>query len=161
MFVETPLIEFKNVTKGFNGKKILNQVDMSIYRNQVTTIIGKSGTGKSVLLKHIVGLLDPEEGEILLSGRSMAAMKKNGEWDSYRKNISYMFQGNALFDSMTIFDNVALPLRQTTKLKEKEIKKKVMMRIAQTELTEVSEKYPAELSGGMQKKSGPGPCPGD
>ncbi len=150
--METPLIEFKNVTKRFNGKTILDHVNMTIYGNQVTTIIGKSGTGKSVLLKHIAGLLSPEEGEIFLTGKPLGEMKKDGEWDRYRKNISYMFQGNALFDSMTVFENVALPLRQTTNLKKKEIKKKVMMRIAQTELTEVTGKYPSELSGGMQKR---------
>ncbi len=150
--MDTPLIEFKNVTKRFNGKTILDKVDMAIYANQVTTIIGKSGTGKSVLLKHIAGLLTPEEGEIFLNGRPLGEMKKNGEWDGYRKNISYMFQGNALFDSMTVFDNVALPLRQTTRLKKKEITEKVMMRIDQTELSEVVGKYPAELSGGMQKR---------
>ena len=150
--MDAPLIEFKNVTKRFNGNTILDRVNMSIYGNQVTTIIGKSGTGKSVLLKHIAGLLSPEEGDIFLEGKPLGQMKKDGEWDNYRKNISYMFQGNALFDSMTVFENVALPLRQTTNLKKKEIAEKVMMRIGQTELTEVAEKYPSELSGGMQKR---------
>ena len=150
--METPLIEFKNVSKRFNDHVILDRVNLSIYRNQVTTIIGKSGTGKSVLLKHIAGLLTPEEGEIFLSGKPLGRMKKNGEWDKYRKNISYMFQGNALFDSMTVFENVALPLQQTTNLSKKEIAKKVMMRMEQTELTDVIGKYPSELSGGMQKR---------
>jgi len=150
--VDTPLIEFKNVTKRFNGNTILDRLNMSIFENQVTTIIGKSGTGKSVLLKHIAGLLTPDEGDILLSGQPMGQMKKDGEWDRYRKNISYMFQGNALFDSMTVFENVALPLRQTTNLRKTEIEEKVMMRIDQTELTEVVGKYPSELSGGMQKR---------
>jgi len=150
--VETPLVEFKNVTKRFNGKTVLDRVNMTIYDNQVTTIIGKSGTGKSVLLKHIAGLLNPEAGEIFLAGQPLGKMKKSGEWDRYRKNISYMFQGNALFDAMTVFDNVALPLKQTTNLKKKEIEKKVLDRIEQTELTEVTRKYPSELSGGMQKR---------
>jgi phospholipid/cholesterol/gamma-HCH transport system ATP-binding protein len=150
--LETPLIEFRNVTKRFNGKTILDKVNLEIYENQVTTIIGKSGTGKSVLLKHIAGLLLPDEGEVLLEGRSIAAMKKEGSWDRYRSNISYMFQGNALFDSMTVFDNVALPLRRTTGLKRKEVTEKVMARLLQTELTEVTGKYPSELSGGMQKR---------
>jgi phospholipid/cholesterol/gamma-HCH transport system ATP-binding protein len=150
--LETPLIEFRDVTKRFNGKVILDKVNLKIFENQVTTIIGKSGTGKSVLLKHIAGLLIPDEGEILLEGKSIAAMKKEGSWDRYRSHISYMFQGNALFDSMTVFDNVALPLRRTTNLKRKEISEKVMARLTQTELTEVTGKYPAELSGGMQKR---------
>lgn len=150
--METPLIEFRNVTKQFNGKVILDKVNLAIYENQVTTIIGKSGTGKSVLLKHIAGLLVPDEGEILLEGKSIHAMKKDGSWDDYRTHISYMFQGNALFDSMTVFDNVALPLRRTTRLRKKEIAEKVMARLEQMELTEVIGKYPAELSGGMQKR---------
>lgn len=149
----TPLIEFQNVTKRFNGRTILDKVNLKIYENEVTTIIGKSGTGKSVLLKHIVGLLYPDEGEILLDGKPMRKMMKTGEWNRYRQNISYMFQGNALFDSMTIFENVALPLRQTTNLKKKEIEKKVMLRIEQTELREEIHKYPSELSGGMQKRA--------
>lgn len=150
--METPLIEFRNVTKRFNGKTILDNVNLEIHENQVTTIIGKSGTGKSVLLKHIAGLLIPDEGEVLLEGKSITAMKKEGTWDQYRSKISYMFQGNALFDSMTVFDNVALPLRRTTDLKRKEVTQKVMARLLQTELTEVTGKYPSELSGGMQKR---------
>ncbi len=150
--MDTPLIEFRNVTKRFDSRTILDHVDLSIYENQVTTIIGKSGTGKSVLLKHIVGLLAPDEGEILLDGKPLRKMKRSGEWNEYRRNVSYMFQGNALFDSMTVFENVALPLVQTTNLKQKEIEEKVMTRIEQTELKEVWNKYPAELSGGMQKR---------
>lgn len=150
--MDTPLIEFRNVTKRFDGRTILDHVNLSIYENQVTTIIGKSGTGKSVLLKHIVGLLTPDEGEILLDGKPLRKMKRSGEWNEYRRNVSYMFQGNALFDSMTVYENVALPLTQTTNLKKKEIDEKVMTRIEQTELNEVWNKYPAELSGGMQKR---------
>jgi len=150
--METPLIEFQSVTKRFNSTTVLDNVNLSIYENQITTIVGKSGTGKSVLLKHIVGLLTPEEGEVFIEGKSLRAMKSSGEWDQYRRHISYMFQGNALFDSMTVFDNVALPLRQTTDFKKKEIEKRVMMRIEQTELSDAKDKYPAELSGGMQKR---------
>ena len=134
---------------------------MNIYENQVTTIIGKSGTGKSVLLKHIAGLLSPDEGEIFLDGKPLGKMKKDGEWDQYRKNISYMFQGNALFDSMTVFENVALPLRQTTNLKKKEIEEKVMMRIEQTELTEVIGQISFRTFRRHAETGGVGPGPGD
>ena len=149
--METPLIEFREVTKRFGEKTILDKADLSIYENQITTIIGKSGSGKSVLIKHIIGLLSPDEGSILFRGRPVNLMKK-AEWDGYRSQISYMFQNNALFDSMTVFENIALPLRQTTRLKKKEIEKKVMSRIEQMELTDAAKKYPAELSGGMQKR---------
>jgi len=149
--METPLIEFRGITKRFGEKTILDKADLSIYENQITTIIGKSGSGKSVLIKHIIGLLSPDEGSILFNGMPVNNMKKK-EWEGYRSRISYMFQNNALFDSMTVFENIALPLRQTTNLKKKEIEEKVMSRIEQMELTDASRKYPAELSGGMQKR---------
>ena len=136
--METPLIEFRGITKRFAGKTILDKADLSIYENQITTIIGKSGSGKSVLIKHIIGLLSPDEGSILFRGMPVQEMKKK-EWEGYRSQISYMFQNNALFDSMTVFENIALPLRQTTNLKKKEIEKKVMSRIEQMELTDASE----------------------
>ena len=145
----TPLVEFRDVTKRFGDRTVFDGINLRIYENQITTIIGKSGTGKSVLLKHIIGLLKPDGGAILFQGKPVDEMKK-GEWDAYLSQISYLFQGNALFDSMTVFDNVALPLRQTTDLGRKEIRERVMTRLEQTELVEVADKYPSELSGGMQ-----------
>jgi phospholipid/cholesterol/gamma-HCH transport system ATP-binding protein len=146
-----PLIEFRNITKQFNDKIVLNNVNASIYENQITTIIGKSGTGKSVFLKHIIGLLKPDEGAIYFQGKPIDKMSKT-EQEAYRSNISYLFQNNALLDSMTVFDNVAFPLRQTTDLTKKEIEKRVLKRIEDLELTEALKKYPSELSGGMQKR---------
>ncbi|HOC45242.1 MAG: ATP-binding cassette domain-containing protein [Syntrophorhabdaceae bacterium] len=151
METETPLIEFRNVTKRFNGKTVLDNINLSIYENQVTTIIGKSGTGKSVLLKHIIGLLRPDEGTILFQGKPVNEMKR-AEWEGHRKEIAFLFQNNALFDSMTVFDNVAFPLRQTTKLSKSEIEKRAMKRIEDLELGEAIGKFPSELSGGMQKR---------
>lgn len=147
----TPLIEFRDVTKRFGDKTVLNNVNVKIYENQITTIIGKSGTGKSVFLKHIIGLLKPDEGTILFQGKPVDTMKKN-EWDEYRSAIAYLFQNNALLDSMTVFENVAFPLQQTTNLSRKEIEAKVLKRIEDLELTEAMDKYPSELSGGMQKR---------
>lgn len=149
--METPLIEFRDVIKRFDEKVILDKANLAIYENQITTIIGKSGTGKSVLLKHIIGLLSPDEGNILFRGKSVQHMKKS-EWDRYRSKISYMFQNNALFDSMSVFDNIALPLRQTTNLTGREIEQKVMSRAEQLEIADAVLKYPSELSGGMQKR---------
>jgi phospholipid/cholesterol/gamma-HCH transport system ATP-binding protein len=149
--MEMPLIEFRDVTKRFDGKSVLEKANLAIYENQITTIIGKSGSGKSVLLKHIVGLLSPDEGSILFRGMPVSEMKKS-EWDRYRSQISYMFQNNALFDSMSVFENVALPLRQTTSLGKSEIERMAMSRIEQMELTDAVHKYPSELSGGMQKR---------
>ena len=149
--METPLIEFREVTKRFDEKTVLDKTNLEIYENQITTVIGKSGSGKSVLLKHIIGLLSPDEGSILFRGKPLDEMKK-GEWNEYRSKISYMFQNNALFDSMTVFENIALPLRQTTRLKKKGIEKMVMSRIEQMELSDAARNYPSELSGGMQKR---------
>ncbi len=149
--MDVPLIEFRNVTKRFGDKTVLNNVNLKIYENQITTIIGKSGSGKSVLLKHIIGLFTPDEGAILFRGKPVAAMKKS-EWEDYRSGVAYLFQNNALFDSMTVFDNVAFPLRRTTNLGKKEIEKKVMKRIEDLELTEAVGEYPSALSGGMQKR---------
>ncbi|MCX5848760.1 MAG: ATP-binding cassette domain-containing protein [Deltaproteobacteria bacterium] len=148
----TPLIEFKNITKRFGSQTVLDNVNLQIYEGQVTTIIGLSGSGKSVLLKHIIGLLKPDEGTILFRGKSLTEMKKS-EIATSLAQISYMFQGNALFDSLNVYDNIALPLRETTNLKRAEIDRRVMARIEQTELNEAAHKFPSELSGGMQKRA--------
>ena len=145
------LIEFKNVTKRFGNRTILDQVNLEVYDGQVTTIIGKSGTGKSVLLKHMIGLLSPTEGNILFRGKLIDGMSQK-ELDEFRSQFSYCFQNNALFDSLTVFGNVALPLQQTTEMDKREIDNKVMEKIDQLELSDVPHKYPSELSGGMQKR---------
>ena len=149
--MDTPLIEFKDVTKRFGGRTVLEQVNLQIYEGQVTTIIGLSGSGKSVLLKHIIGLLKPDEGTILFRGKPLSGMKKK-EMAEALAQISYMFQDNALFDSMTVYENIALPLRETMNLSETEIDRRVMARIEQTELSDAAHKYPSEISGGMQKR---------
>lgn len=150
--MEDVLIEFRGVTKRFGERTILNSVNLTIYDNQTTTIIGKSGTGKSVLLKHIMGLLEPTEGTILFRGKPIGQMGRK-ELDAFRGTFSYCFQNNALFDSLTVFENIALPLRQTTKLSKKEIERRVAEKVEQVELSEVSDKYPSEISGGMQKRA--------
>ncbi len=146
-----PLIEFRDVTKRFNGRTVLDGLNLQIFEGEITTIIGLSGSGKSVLLKHIIGLMKPDQGSILIYGKPLENMKKN-DLHALRRKISYMFQGNALFDSMTVYENIALPLRETTDLKKREIDERVMIRIRQMELEEASHSYPAALSGGMQKR---------
>ena len=146
-----PLIEFKEVTKRFGSRTILDHVNLQIYEGQITTIIGLSGSGKSVLLKHIIGLLKPDEGTILFRGKPLNRMKKN-EMEACLGQMSYMFQGNALFDSMTVYENVALRLRKTTNLRNAEIGRRVMARIEQAELSGSTYKYPSQISGGMQKR---------
>jgi phospholipid/cholesterol/gamma-HCH transport system ATP-binding protein len=150
--MEAPLIEFKDVTKRFGSRAILDRINLQIYEGQVTTIIGLSGSGKSVLLKHIIGLLKPDEGTILFKGKPLGEMKKS-ESATNLAQMSYLFQDNALFDSMTVYENIALPLRETTNLSKAKIDSMVMTRIEQTELEDAAHKYPSELSGGMQKRA--------
>jgi phospholipid/cholesterol/gamma-HCH transport system ATP-binding protein len=150
--METPLIEFQDVTKRFGSRTVLERVNLQIYEGQVTTIIGLSGAGKSVLLKHIIGMIHPDEGTIFFRGEALTSMKESQMAAKFAQ-MSYMFQNNALFDSMTVYENIALPLRETTNLREAEIKRRVMARIEQTELGDAVNRYPSELSGGMQKRA--------
>ena len=149
--MDTPLIEFKNVTKRFGRRTILEHVNLKIYEGEITTIIGLSGGGKTVLLKHIIGLLKPDEGTIFFRGKPLNGMSKI-EMNASLAQMSYMFQDNALFDSMTVYENIALPLRETTNLTKAEIDRRIMARIEQTELSDSARKFPSELSGGMQKR---------
>ena len=146
-----PLIELKNVTKRFGEKTVLDRANLTIFEGDITTIIGKSGEGKSVLLKHIIGLLRPDEGKILFNGKQLKGMTRK-ERRSFKQQVSYMFQNNALFDSLTVFENIALPLREKTRLDEDAIRIKVMAQIDRMELSEVTDKYPSQISGGMEKR---------
>ena len=148
----SPIIEFRNVTKRFDGRTILDRINLQINEGDVTTLIGKSGEGKSVLLKHIIGLLRPDEGSILFRGQPIEKMSRK-EWNSYLGQVSYMFQNNALFDSKTVYENVALPLSKFDHLGKSQIHAKVMASLEHVELAKVANKYPSELSGGMQKRA--------
>jgi phospholipid/cholesterol/gamma-HCH transport system ATP-binding protein len=149
--MKTPLIEFQNVTKRFGDRTILENINLQIYEGEVTTIIGLSGAGKSLLLKQMIGLLKPDEGTILFRGKPLAEMKKKEIATSFSQ-MSYMFQDNALFDSLTVYENIALPLKETTNLGRAELDRRVRARAEQTELSDAVGKFPAELSGGMQKR---------
>jgi phospholipid/cholesterol/gamma-HCH transport system ATP-binding protein len=149
--MDKPLIEFQQVTKRFDGRTVLDCIDLQVFEGEVTTLIGKSGVGKSVLLKHIIGLLQPDEGRVLLKGQLMDRIKSH-EKDSLLRQMSYMFQNNALFDSMTVYNNIAMPLRYDSRFDKSEIDDRVMERLRQTELEKDKDKFPDELSGGMQKR---------
>jgi phospholipid/cholesterol/gamma-HCH transport system ATP-binding protein len=151
MMMAEPLIQFNRVFKRFGDNAVLKGVELSIYQGQVTTIIGKSGIGKSVLLKHIIGLLEPDEGEILFQGQAIDAMTA-AERRALRMKFSYMFQGNALFDSMTVYDNVALPLKEKGRVPHREIENRVRDKLAQLDLVGIEDSYPSQLSGGMRKR---------
>ncbi len=146
-----PLIQLENVTKRFGDRVILDGFSISIYGGETTTIIGKSGVGKSVTLKHIIGLIEPDEGEIRFGGTDLKAMNRRERKD-IKRQFSYMFQNNALFDSMTVFENISLPLVEKSRFSKKEIERRVYLMIDQLELDEVPHQYPSQLSGGMQKR---------
>jgi len=146
-----PLIQFKNISKKFGQQVVLKEANLSLYQGEVTTIIGKSGEGKSVLLKHIIGLLQPDSGQILFKGQSFSEMRK-GERRDLKKKFSYMFQSNALFDSMTVFENIALPLKEGNNLPEAKIRNLVTGKMGQLDLYKIDDKYPSQLSGGMKKR---------
>ncbi len=145
------LIEFRDVHKTLGTTYVLRGTNLKIPKGEITTIIGNCGTGKSVFFKHIIGLLSPDKGDIICDGKPMSDMSRSELWE-WRGKFSYMFQNMALFDSMTIFENVALPLAQGTNLPKEEIKKRAQERLRQLDLEGIDHKYPSELSGGMQKR---------
>jgi phospholipid/cholesterol/gamma-HCH transport system ATP-binding protein len=149
--MERPIIRLYNIFKKFGANQVLRGVSLRIFQGQVTTIIGKSGGGKSVLLKHIIGLLQPDEGEILLYGQPMSKMKPS-QINSLRAKFSYVFQDAALFDSMTVYNNIALPLLEGTSLAKSEIRERVQDKMRQFELDAFGDKFPAQLSGGMKRR---------
>jgi phospholipid/cholesterol/gamma-HCH transport system ATP-binding protein len=149
--MDQALIEIKNVVKCFGSNCVLDGATMHIYRGQITSIIGQSGTGKSVLLKHIIGLLTPDSGRVLFEGKPLAAMKKN-ERKVLKRKFSYVFQDTALFDFLNVFENIALPLMENTSYREAEIKERVQNKLHQLDLFDIENKYPSQLSGGMKKR---------
>ena len=147
----TPLIEFVDVKKRFGDTPVMEGVNLSIPKGQITAVIGKSGSGKSVLLKHIIGLEHQDSGKILYDGHDMADMDRAAR-KKFKKKVSYMFQDNALFDAMTVFENIALPIVEKSSLSKAKIRERVTTRMAQLELSGTEDKYPAQLSGGMRKR---------
>lgn len=145
------LIQFIDVSKNFGQQAVLKNVNLTINKGEITTIIGMSGVGKSVLLKHIIGLILPDSGEILYQGQSIFHLSRR-ERSEIKKNFSYMFQGTALFDSMTVFQNIALPLKEKRNLSENTVHEMVMDKMEQLDIGEMADKFPAQLSGGMQKR---------
>ncbi len=145
------IIQFKDVFKRFGDNRVLDGVNLEIFKGQITTVIGKSGTGKSVLLKHIIGLIEHDAGEILFEGKPLLKMKKL-ERKSLKEKFSYMFQGTALFDSMTVFENIALPLKERRSTSKAKIIQQVHGMMDQLDLKEIDDKYPSQLSGGMKKR---------
>lgn len=149
--MEQKLIEFKDVSKKLGNMAVLDHVDLHINKGEIFTLIGKSGVGKSVLLKHIIGLMEPDSGQIFYNGKLLSKMTRE-ERKTLKQNFSYMFQSTALFDSITVFENIALPLKEKNRFSEEEINRRVLDRMRQLELDGIDQKYPSQLSGGMKKR---------
>ncbi len=152
-----PAIRFVDVCKTFGEKSTLNivldRVSFTVPKGQTTVIAGGSGQGKSVILKLILGLLRPDSGQVLV-GESDVSVMGYKALQELRLQFGVLFQGSALFDSLTVFDNIALPLRERTKLSNEEIHNRVSVTLEQLELTGHETKFPAQLSGGMKKRVG-------
>lgn len=147
----TPLIQLVDIKKRFGANQVLKGINLSIYQGKIMAVIGKSGTGKSVLLKHIIGLVHQDSGTILIQGTPLDQMTKEKK-RRFQNDLSYMFQENALFDSLTVFDNIALPLVETSRDKTSIIREKVDIRMEQLGIGSIGQKFPSQLSGGMRKR---------
>ena len=147
------IISLRGVTKSFGSHTVLEDISFDVPKGRISAILGPSGTGKSVLLKNIIGLLRPEKGEIWVDGENIVGM---GEKDLYRvrRKFGVLFQDGALFGSMNLFDNIAFPLREHTKKSEKDIKGIVMEKAGMVGLLDHMKKTPGEVSGGMKKRAG-------
>ena len=143
----------KNLHKAFGPQKVLRGVDLEIEFGKITVIIGGSGSGKSVLLKHIVGLLKPDSGQILLDGVDVNELRRE-ELRTVRKRFGFLFQDAALFDSMNVFENVAFPIREHSTHSAEKIAEIVKRKLEQVKLKDIERKFPSELSGGMRKRVG-------
>src|SRR5947209_13483622 len=150
---EEAVISLRGVTKSFGSHTVLQDISFDIPKGRITAIMGPSGTGKSVMLKNIIGLLTPEAGEIWVEGEQIVGMRDR---DLYRirRKMGVLFQDGALFGSMSIYDNIAFPLREHTRKGEKEIKQIVTEKLEMVGLQGAEKKLPGEISGGMKKRAG-------
>ncbi|MDQ3370017.1 MAG: ATP-binding cassette domain-containing protein [Myxococcota bacterium] len=145
-------VEWKAVTKGFGGKPVLRGMSLAVTRGEVMFIIGTSGVGKSVTIKHLVGLLPIDTGEIWFDGQRVDQLPERA-LAPLRKRVGMVFQSSTLFDSMTLAENVALPLRKHHKLRHRDALEQARVRLAQVYMAEYADRYPAELSDGMRKRA--------
>ena len=144
-------IRFAGVEKSFGDHPVLRGLDLEVLKGETLVVLGGSGSGKSVLLRHAIGLIRPDRGEVWVEDTNVTALDEE-DLVEVRKGVGMLFQGGALFDSMNVFENVAFPLREHTDLSEEDIRTRVLDKLALVELEEVDEKMPSELSGGMRKR---------
>jgi len=147
------MIELRGVTKSFGSQTVLNGLNLKIPAGLITAVIGPSGEGKSVLLKHMIGLMRPDSGNVVVDGEPITCLGRR-RMNRVREKFGMLFQNSALFDSLTVFENVAFPLQEKTSLSDAEIARKVRDALLQVGLTGADAKYPDQLSGGMKKRVG-------
>lgn len=152
-FISSNMIEIKNLSKSFGSKHVLRNLNLTIQDGETIVIIGRSGTGKSVLLKHITGIMEPDEGKILIDGTDIFSLSSK-ELSKFRLNMGMLFQGAALFDSLSVLGNVGFSLYEHTKQPDAQIEKIVREKLAMVGLKDVEDMMPADLSGGMKKRVG-------
>jgi phospholipid/cholesterol/gamma-HCH transport system ATP-binding protein len=145
------MIKVIGIEKSFDSQKVLNGVDLTIHDKELIAVIGKSGSGKSVFLKHLIGLLKPDRGSIIIDGVDITKLRGK-ELDKAREKFGVVFQGGALFDSLTVYENVAFPLAERTRIDKGEINDLVAQALEDVGLWGIEKKYPAEVSGGMKKR---------
>lgn len=145
------MIELRNLSKTFDDRTVLHGIDATFYTGKTNLIIGQSGSGKTVLMKSLVGLITPESGQILFDGRDLLKMNSE-EKANLRKEIGMLFQGSALFDSETVLGNVEFPLKMFTNQSSAQIRERAMFCLERVNLLGAEDKYPSEISGGMQKR---------
>lgn len=148
-----PMIELIDIHKSFGPHQVLRGVNLSVEKGESMTVIGGSGSGKSVLMKHIIGLLFPDRGRVTIDGQELNKLDDEG-LNEFRKKFGMLFQGAALFDSLSVWENVGFSLKQHTKLSDKEIRKIATEKLALVGLKDIEDKMPADLSGGMKKRVG-------
>jgi len=147
------MIQLIDVHKSFGNQQVLQGINLTVPEGAITAIIGPSGEGKSVTLKQMIGLQKPDKGDVLVDGRSIIGLRRS-ELNAVREKFAMVFQNSALFDSMTVFENVAFPLQEKTSLGKSEIAERVATALQEVGLRNVGHKYPDELSGGMKKRVG-------
>jgi phospholipid/cholesterol/gamma-HCH transport system ATP-binding protein len=148
-----PMISVQDLWKSFGSNLVLAGLNLDVEEGSTCVILGGSGSGKTVLIKHMIGLLKPDRGKVIVDGEDIVPLDER-ELERVRRKFGMVFQGAALFDSMTVYENVSFPLREHTNLSEEEIRAKVREKLAIVGLRNVEERYPAELSGGMRKRVG-------
>lgn len=147
------IIELNGVKKRFGRQLVLRGVDLAVHQGKTLVIVGASGQGKSVIIKHMLGLVSPDRGTVKVFGNDLQQLKRR-ELDEIRRNFGVLFQNAALFDSLNVYNNVALPLRERTRLSEQAVRDKVMEKLKLMGMEKAVEKFPAQLSGGMRKRVG-------